>query len=198
MRLFFTLLVLLLLQLHVFSQQQCNSAEYRQELIRRSPELAGKAAAIEAFTKRILSRKAAGEDTVSITQAPDIITIPVVVHVIYHSSSQNISDAQVRSQIDVLNKDYRRQNADTSKTPEIFRSVAADCGIRFVLADVDPNGNTTSGIIHKYTDFLGFSINDDIKSSASGGDDGWDCNSYLNIWVSNLTNGILGYSSIPG
>jgi hypothetical protein len=197
MRLFFIILVLLFLQLHVFSQQQCSSAEYRQELFRRSPEFAGRAAAIEAFTKRLSSRKAA-EDTVSVSKAPDIITIPVVVHVIYHSSSQNISDAQVRSQIDVLNNDYRRQNADTIKTPAIFRSVAADCGIRFVLANIDPNGNPSSGIIHKHTDILGFSINDDIKSSASGGDDGWDANNYLNIWVSNLSTGILGYSSIPG
>src|SRR5882724_10135282 len=126
MRLFFIILVLLSLQLHVFSQQQCNSAEYRQELLRRSPEFAARAAAIEIFTKRLLSRNAHTNDTVSVTQAPDLITIPVVVHVIYHSSSQNISDAQVRSQIDVLNSDYRRQNADTGKTPAIFRSVAAD------------------------------------------------------------------------
>ena len=57
MRLFFTILVLLSLQLHVFSQQQCNSAEYRQELLSRSPEFAGRAAAIEAFTKRIIKQK---------------------------------------------------------------------------------------------------------------------------------------------
>lgn len=150
------------------------------------------------FTKRFIARKTITDDTSSATKVPDVITIPVVVHVIYHSSSQNISDAQVRSQIDVLNKDYRRQNADATNTPDIFRNVAADCGIRFELAGVDPGGNSTSGIIHKYTDILGFNISDDVKSSANGGDDGWNPDNYLNIWVTNLSSGILGYSSIPG
>src|SRR5678809_466983 len=42
------------------------------------------------------------------------VTIPVVVHVVWHTNSQNISDEQIKSQIDVLNEDFNRQNADTA------------------------------------------------------------------------------------
>ncbi|MBS1598666.1 MAG: T9SS type A sorting domain-containing protein [Bacteroidetes bacterium] len=198
MRLFLTILVLLSLQLHALSQQQCTSTEYRQQLFNRVAGFSSKAAAIEMFTRRFIDKKTTTSDTASSSAVPEIITIPVVVHVVYHSSSQNISDAQVLSQIDVLNKDYRRQNADAVNTPEVFRNVAADCGIRFELATVDPNGNPTSGIIHKNTNILGFNISDDVKFSANGGDDGWNPDHYLNIWVTNLSSGVLGYASIPG
>ena len=200
MRLFLTILVFLLSQLRVLSQEQCTSAEYRQQLFNRVPGFASKASAIEMFTKRFINRQTTTtNDTSSTTRVvPDVITIPVVVHIVYHSSSQNITDAQVRSQIDVLNKDYRRQNTDAVNTPQVFQSVAADCGFRFELATADPNGNATSGIVRKYTDILGFNISDDVKSSSRGGDDAWDADHYLNIWVTNLSSGVFGYSSIPG
>ena len=198
MRIFLLVLVLLCWQLQALSQQQCNSPEYRMELFKRSPGINARVSAIEAFTKDYLARKNQVSDSLVTDNIPDVITIPVVVHVLYNSSSQNISDDQVRSQIDVLNKDYRRQNTDTSKTPDIFKPVAADCGFHFVLAVVDPAGNATTGIIHKFTNVQGFNIDDHIKSSAAGGDDAWDCNTYLNIWVGNMVSGILGYSSVPG
>jgi hypothetical protein len=62
----------------------------------------------------------------------------------------------------------------------------------------DTNGQPTTGIIHKYTTNSYFTIEDDIKSAATGGDDGWDRDQYLNIWVGNLTGGLLGYSSVIG
>ncbi len=75
------------------------------------------------------------------------IIIPVVVHVLHGDSpigtNQNISDAQVLSQIDVLNEDFRRLNADRVNTPVPFQSVAADVNIEFRLACIDPNGNST-------------------------------------------------------
>ena len=71
-----------------------------------------------------------------------VITIPVVVHVVYYNSNENISAAQIQSQIDVLNEDFRRLNADAINTPGVFQSVAADCEIEFCLATVDPNGNS--------------------------------------------------------
>ena len=75
-----------------------------------------------------------------------IITIPVVFHVVYNNSAQNISDAQIMSQLDVLNEDFRRLNADTVNTPSAFQGVAADTEIEFCLAIRDPNGNLTTGI----------------------------------------------------
>ena len=80
-----------------------------------------------------------------------ILTIPVVVHVVYYNSTENISTTQVQSQIDILNEDFRRMNADASNTPSAFQSVAADCEIEFCLATTDPNGNNTTGITRTST-----------------------------------------------
>lgn len=125
------------------------------------------------------------------------VTIPVVVHLLYNTQAQNISDAQILSQIDVLNKDFARKNSDSVNTPNVFKSVAAGSGIRFCLAKRDPKGNPTNGIVRKYTYRTSFTANGVCKLSSQGGDDAWDCNRYLNIWVCNLS-GYLGYATYPG
>jgi hypothetical protein len=103
----------------------------------------------------------------------------------------------VKSQIIALNRDFRKLNADTVQIPEGFKAFAADCGIDFQLATVDPKGRATSGIIHKYTPITKWIMDDKIKLSSEMGDDGWDPKSYLNIWVGTLDQ-FLGYSSVPG
>jgi hypothetical protein len=128
----------------------------------------------------------------------EVIVIPVVIHVLYHSSAQNISDQQVLSQLAVLNNDYRRLNADAINTPAPFKSVAADARIVFCLAKVDPAGRYTSGILHKYTSSDLFLADDEMKFSSSGGDNAWDSKKYLNIWVCNLFGRTLGYAVMPG
>lgn len=128
----------------------------------------------------------------------EIITIPVIVHVLYNNEQQNISTAQILSQIDALNKDYRRQNADASKTPEVFKSVAADTKIVFCLTKIDPKGNSTNGILRKFTNVTAFNSDDAMKFSVSGGDEAWDASKYLNIWICNLSGNSLGYSVLPG
>ncbi len=102
------------------------------------------------------------------------------------------------SQIAVLNADYNRTNADTTNTPAVFRPFSANSEFKFELAKVDPQGYETNGIIHKATNIQLFGIDDRIKYSSKGGDDAWDCDRYLNIWVGNLAGGVLGYSSVPG
>ena len=127
-----------------------------------------------------------------------VIRIPVVVHVLFNNEQQNISEAQVRSQIDVLNKDFRKLNADTSFIPPAFRSLAADCRIEFQLASSDPAGRATKGIVRRATSARAFAMDPGIMSTAMGGSDPWDAASYLNIWVAPLTRGLVGYSSPPG
>ena len=128
----------------------------------------------------------------------NIITIPVVVHVVYYNSNENISTAQIQSQIDVLNEDFRRLNADASNTPSAFQTVAADCQIEFCLATTDPNGNSTDGITRTQTNQSSFSTNNGVKYSSSGGKDAWNTSDYLNIWVCDISGGILGYAQFPG
>lgn len=129
---------------------------------------------------------------------PDIITIPVVVHVIYNTPDQNISNDQIRSQINVLNEDFRKKNKDAAFVPAAFKNLAADARIEFRLATTDPSGFTTNGIVRKSTSVSGFAQDDKIKSSVLGGDDAWTRDQYLNLWVGNLTGGVMGYSSVPG
>lgn len=135
-----------------------------------------------------------GRDTLK----DEVIVIPVIVHVLFNNGDQNISDQQVLSQIEVLNNDYRRMNADTANTPLPFKNVAADTRIAFCLSKVDPQGNYTTGIIHKYTKESVFLSDDKMKFTKSGGDDAWDATKYLNIWVCNLFGRTLGYSVLPG
>ena len=127
----------------------------------------------------------------------NVITIPVVVHIIYKTSAQNLSDNDVYSQIQVLNEDFRKTNADASSVPSAFSGVAADCEIEFCLAVRDPNGNTTTGITRTYTSSSSFSTNDNMKHTSSGGKDAWSTSDYLNIWVCNISGGILGYAQFP-
>ncbi|HTR28880.1 MAG TPA: M43 family zinc metalloprotease [Puia sp.] len=181
----------LIATLPAFSQRHCQSAEYRAAQFKANPWLIGKAAAVTGG-----SPSDAG--SLSNNSTPALITIPVIVHIVYHNPAENITDAQVQSQIDVLNADYQKRNADTMEIPHYYRSLAADCGFRFGLALLDTNSQPTTGIVRRYTDVPSFSINDDIKFAASGGDNGWDRDKYLNIWVGNLTNSLLGYSSIAG
>jgi hypothetical protein len=127
-----------------------------------------------------------------------VVNIPVVVHVLYNTSSQNITDAQIKSQIDVLNEDYRKLNADRTTVPSAFAGLAADIEINFCLASKNPSGATTTGIVRKSTTKTSFSDDDGAKYSSTGGDDAWNSSQYLNLWVCNLGGGLLGYAQFPG
>lgn len=127
-----------------------------------------------------------------------VITIPVVFHVLWNTSSQNISDARILAQLDVLNKDFSRTNADAGSTPSVWQAIAANTSIQFCMAQRDPNSNATNGIVRKQTSTTAFSTNNNMKFSSSGGDNAWPSSSYLNIWVCNMSGGILGYAQFPG
>ena len=198
MKRFLLLQVLLLAQYHSLAQNLCRTAEYRQEVLRNNPALAAKISAIETFTQNYQKGKGYSLDGLNPTSQQPPYIIPVVVHVLYNSAQQNITDAQIISQIAILNQDYQRLNADTINTPSEFRPVAANCGFQFALAKVDTAGYATNGIVRKHTNIQQFGIDDGIKFSSMGGDDAWDKDRYLNIWVGNLIDGILGYSTVVG
>jgi hypothetical protein len=125
------------------------------------------------------------------------LTIPVVVHVVYNTPGQNISDAQIASQIAVMNEDYRKLNSDISLVPSVFGGVAADFKIEFCLADRDPSGAVTTGITRTQTSVTEFGVDNLMKSAATGGHDPWNPQKYLNLWVCNLGGGVLGYAQFP-
>jgi hypothetical protein len=128
-----------------------------------------------------------------------IVTIPVVVHILWHEAVENISDAQIQSQIDVLNRDFRFLNTDKLPSTHPFFGAIADAQIQFVLAKQDPKGNATNGITRTFTNKIEFDGKDESeKFTAEGGIDNWEPTKYLNIWVCNITcldnNCSLGYA----
>ncbi|RFC55731.1 M43 family zinc metalloprotease [Brumimicrobium aurantiacum] len=139
--------------------------------------------------------------------------LPVVVHVVYDPSTpeQNIHDSIIYNQIETLNQDYNRLNPDTVNMRTDFADVAGSPKIEFVLAQVDPNGNPTTGITRTQTSqytfgdiglFTGdFSSLEEVKSTADGGIDPWDQSRYINIWVCNMEISgftlLLGYATPP-
>lgn len=131
-----------------------------------------------------------------------IITIPVVVHVLYNNATENISLAQIQSQIDVLNQDFNLQHAGIYTVPPQFRGLCSNPLIQFCLAQRDPNGNATNGIERTYTSHTSFMLSSDtaIMHTSQGGSDAWDKNQYLNIWVCNIadgTNSGVGFPNHP-
>lgn len=151
----------------------------------------------DQFEKWMKSKVTNGE--FESTRDPDeIVTIPVVVHVIHNGEAvgvgPNIPDAQVLSQMVILNKDFRRMNADAANTPGDFLPVAADSKIEFCLATVDPSGNPTDGINRVNGGLDIYSISDMenvVKPSTI-----WNPDYYFNIWVCPL-QWYLGYAQFP-
>src|SRR6187401_1204638 len=180
----------------IHSQKKCEAIQYYKSEIQTSPETEKNYKTIEEFTERYINSQNNGQQ--SRVAGSTVIKIPVVVHVLYHNPGSKISDDLIRSQIDVLNKDFRRRNADTSLTPAAFRNVAADCEIEFQLATSDSRRYSTTGIVKKYTPITDWGKdNYNMMSDEQYGSSGWDSKSYLNIWVCNLS-GLAGYSTLPG
>jgi hypothetical protein len=131
--------------------------------------------------------------------AAKLIKLQVVVHVVYRTAAENISDAQVRSQIAALNRDYALKNSDKGKVPAPFKSLVADPNVQFELATKDPSGKSTSGITRTATSVAAFDpTSQRMKSKRAGGADPWPTDRYLNLWTCTLTSGLLGYAQFPG
>ncbi len=169
------------------AQRNCGAMEHLEYQQQQDPKLEFKMQNIERHTQQYLQSNGAARVT-------GIITIPVVFHVVYNNSTENISDAQIQSQLDVLNEDFRRTNSDANGT----WSQAADTEIEFCLATVDPSGNATTGITRTSTSQTSFGTNDQMKFNSSGGKDAWPAADYLNFWVCDISGGILGYAQFPG
>lgn len=186
-----TLVCAAFLTISFYAQQRCETDAYVLDLMEKYPKYKTAREKVNMQTAEWINNSLA-------SRPKTIITIPVVVHVVWNTNAENISDAQILSQIDVLNNDFRRTNTDASNTPSIWQNIAADCEIDFCLANVDPNGASTTGITRTQTSQTTFTINADaMKSSSTGGIDPWNQDDYLNIWVCDLTSGLLGYATLP-
>lgn len=123
----------------------------------------------------------------------EVLVIPVVFHIVYGSSEQNISDEQIMSQLEVINEDFSATNADAADVIQEFRAVTGNPRLKFTLADDHGvRGITRTQTLH------GPFFNDDLHSTTKGGKDAWDTNLFLNVWIADLGNQFFGYGTPPG
>ncbi|MBL0103942.1 MAG: zinc metalloprotease [Bacteroidetes bacterium] len=177
------------------SHRNCGTMDNLQQQMAADPGLASRMQQIENQTAAYLNAHKNQNSTNA------IITIPVVFHIVYNTTAQNISDAQCLAQLNQLNLDYARLNSDAGNTPSAFAGLAVNTNIQFCLAQRDPNGNPTTGIERKQTTTTSFSTNNGVKTATSataGGMNAWNSANYLNIWSCNLSGGVLGYAQFPG
>ncbi|WP_205962153.1 zinc metalloprotease [Paracoccus siganidrum] len=170
--------------------RSCGTMQVHRRLLDSDPDYARRLARIEEQAFR--ARRG------MMPLRPGCTRIPVVVHVVWKTPAQNISQAQIDSQIAVLNQDFRATNGDISTVPAPFAPLTGDARLVFALADRDPAGNPHDGVVRVQTDRDGFGSDDAVKFSSSGGSDAWPRDEYLNIWVCQLTGGLLGYAQFPG
>ncbi|HNW89817.1 MAG TPA: M43 family zinc metalloprotease [Bacteroidales bacterium] len=131
-----------------------------------------------------------------INSAKGTVTVPVVVHIVYNTTAQNISDTRVQEQIDVLNRDYAGLNTHSMQAFSSLLKVNTD--LQFCLAQRTPSGAATTGIERRQTTVTSFSYsNNGVKYYSTGGLDAWDPTKYMNIWVCPLGNGLCGYAQFP-
>ena len=162
----------------------CASQDVLAEQLAADPSLAIRMNQIEAFTNDAISKSSNS----SFRLVNGKIVIPVVVNVLYKTAAENISDAQIQSQIDVLNKDFTATNADFNSIPSDFAGVATNVDITFELVN----------IIRKSTTKTSWGTRDAMKKSKQGGINPTDPSKNLNLWVCTIGGGILGYAQFPG
>ncbi|MEJ6584044.1 MAG: M43 family zinc metalloprotease [Crocinitomicaceae bacterium] len=131
-----------------------------------------------------------------------IYTIPVVFHILHNNGSENISDAQVQSALDILNRDYRRLNSDANSVASAFTGMPSDVEIEFAFAKVAPNGTCFDGITRTQSTLTnnGSSGQNQVNAIIAGNDvyqGVWPHNKYLNIYVANSIGGAAGYTFLP-
>ena len=161
------------------AKRGCASQEVLEAQLKADPTLALRMNEIEAFTQKAMlnGRLVNGK-----------VEIPVVVNVLYRTAAENISDAQIQSQIDVLNADFNATNSDFSSTPALFSGVAANVGITFVLETINRKSTTKTS----------WGTRDAMKKTKQGGLDPTSPTTKLNMWSCAIGGGILGYAQFPG
>jgi hypothetical protein len=180
------------------AQRSCATEEAFQNKLKQYPYLQQQRNALEqrlisgAFLKK--------QQQLLRGTAEPVVNIPVVVHIVLPDPSV-VTDAQVYSQIEVLNNDYTGANADTNAVPAAWKTLIGNSGINFCLAQRTADGDPATGIVRVTTSHGAFDAGTnaayEVKYTASGGSDAWDTDKYLNIWVCNLSNSYLGVATMP-
>ncbi|NML72397.1 T9SS type A sorting domain-containing protein [Chryseobacterium sp. RP-3-3] len=175
-----------LLIANVYGQRECGTTEKMNEFFAKNPQALAKKQDLRNY---LMSKNTTGKNVQT------VITIPIVVHVLYKTTAQNISEAQIASQIAILNNDFRKLNADfNTVVPDAFKPAGADMELAFCMATKDPNGNPTTGIERKS---VPTSFDFENNYYVASGLTAWDPTKYLNIWVGDVPSPSLGWAYLP-
>jgi hypothetical protein len=177
--------------LQTAAQDRCGTVEIMQSLRNKRSVLESD----DQFEQWLKKHKARPGNRINGAQQ---FKIPVVVHIIHRGEAvgvgTNVPDEQVISQIKILNQDFNRLNSDATNTPSEFQLVAGSLDIEFVLAKQSPEGGLTTGIVRVNGGKTQWAISEDASLKAVSY---WPAEDYLNIWVTNLSSGYLGYAQFP-
>ena len=186
--------------------EECLSGETYYRALKVRPEFRQAAEKIESFTNDFIKRRL---NNIANEDRTEDYVIPVVVHVVWTSTDENISMAQIQSAIDLLNQNYAAANPAATGIPMAFLPITGNPHIRFALAVRDPSCNATNGVIRvqntgsinlnpNLTDptdpLIALLTNNPVKQLSPA----WPSDKYLNLWVCRFTGGLNGYSSFPG
>jgi Pregnancy-associated plasma protein-A len=162
-------------------RRSCGAMAAHMMLLEKFPSFRGNQARLEAVTAR-------GLETVSDITKAKLVTIRTVVNVVYRTEEENVSDAQIRSQIAALNRDFRGRNADRSKVPLPWKGLVTDARVQFKLVKTTRTRTAATG----------FTVDDAVKKASTGGIAPYLPVTHMNLWVCALTGGLLGYAQFPG
>ena len=193
-----------------FSQTviRCYTDENHQQLLQQFPELETNQQFEQWMQQQLIQNQASAI-------IGGVYYIPVVVHVIHNGEAvgtgTNVSFAAIQSQIDVLNEDFRKIFGSNgwNTHPD-----GADTQIEFCLAQRRPDGSSfpagEPGVNRINRNTVGFTappysqayMNATIKAYTYNNNvptatRGWDPAKYMNIWLANLSGGLLGYAQFP-
>jgi len=183
------------------NHDKCLAHKMMEEEMAANPSYAAAQAQLEIETAQYVDQYIASRTSGANGQKGSAVVrvIPVVFHVIHEGGPENISRTQLLNQIETLNEDFRRLNADTTNTPGPFKPLGADTEIEFRLATLDPNGACTDGVVRLFSPLTNNARNN-VKALSY-----WPSNKYLNIWVVKTienTSGsagiVLGFAQFPG
>ena len=162
-------------------RRSCGAMAAHMMLLEQHPSFRAAQMRIEGATSR---QRDLGADLKKVT----VYSIKTIVHVVYNTPEQNISQAQIKSQIVALNKDFRAKNPDRSQTPLPFKGLVTDARIQFTLTRVTRSKTSKTS----------FGSDDLVKKASTGGIAPITPRTHLNVWVCPMSGGLLGYAQFPG
>jgi PKD repeat protein len=187
----------------------CNTYAAMEDVFNADPNAKTRYNLVQSQLETEYRQEILNQATKKVTAAP-IYTIPVVFHVLHQNGPEDISDASIIAAVAQINSDYSKLGSDTTSINSNFSSLYVKAQIQLALAQKDPNGNCTNGIIHHYDANTNWDQTNSAAYAYSGsGTNRWPSNKYLNVYIVKCiasstspcppTGGfIVGYTYVPG